>query len=84
MNASSHLSFSVYLVPGAERGVWRGEVVHQQSGRSTAITSVWGLAQRVAEEADLHAPQDDSQWTRLISQASRQSRTEYSEMSEAS
>ncbi|MDQ2741053.1 MAG: hypothetical protein M3Z66_01950 [Chloroflexota bacterium] len=84
MNASSHLSFSVYLVPGEERGAWRGEVVHQQSGRSTAITSVWGLARRVTEEADLHAPRDDSQWTQLISEASRQTRTEFSELSKAS
>jgi len=84
MNAPSHLSFSVYLVPDAERGAWRGEVVHQQSGRSTAITSVWQLAQRVTEETDLHAPRDDSQWTQLISQASRQSRTQYSDRSKAS
>jgi len=84
MNATSHLSFSVYVVPGAARGAWRGEVVHHQSGRSTAITSVWALAERVAEEADLYAPRDDSQWTKLITQASRRSRTEYSELSDAS
>lgn len=80
MTAEQHLTLTIHIVPGGQRGQFRGEVTCVQTGHMTAIASRQDLSRFVEEQVDLHAPLDDTNWTRLLTEASQVEREDDSRL----